>query len=599
MPASVLVATGLALTGVALTGLALTGGCSGRDRPGSQIESPAASPAVDRPADKGAAQMPRTTAGAVAAPDDAMPLTEASEAAIRRFCGDCHKLPLPSSFPRDAWHKEVRQGYDLYLASGRSDLPRPVERDAVRFFAATAPERLAIPRAADREEPPSPVRFEEAALPEEERRADPAITQVLAEPAGSLLTVDMRHGEVRRWQAGPAGLSSRVVVQSGHPCRIVPAGGLAENAEGRYLLADLGSFLPEDHARGGVFDVDVGPRASTGDGPLAPPRRLVGRVSRVVEARPHDFDGDGRDDLLVAEFGWLATGSLRVFLTGEREGGTAGEATAGAGTTGEANAASDRGPAAAPAARTIPPAEAPGLREVVLDPRHGPLGVRVADLDGDGRDDIVAAFAQEHETVDVWWNRGGGRHEHETLLSLPDPSYGSSTFDVADLDGDGRPDILHANGDTMDSGLAKPYHAIRRLLNRGADGFVLEELAPLVGVCQASAADLDLDGDLDIVAASLHPAAAIEPPGTFDALIWLEQRADGSYRRHTIERDHCDHAAFAIADVDGDGRPDVVAGCWRPEEDGRPRPPLAVFLNRATPAGPVPRLARRPRRRQD
>jgi hypothetical protein len=576
-------------TGIALTGVALVAGCSDRERSGARIGSPAASAAVDRAAAHGAAP---------AAPDDAPPLAEASQAAIRRFCGDCHPLPLPSSFPRDAWHKEVRQGYDLYLASGRSDLPRPVERDAVRFFAATAPERLAIPRAADREEPPSPVRFEEAPLPEEERRVDPAITQVVAEPAGGLLTVDMRHGDIRRWQAGPAGLSSRVVAQSGHPCRIMPAGGLAGDAADRYLLADLGSFLPEDHARGGVFDLDVGPRASTADGPRAAPRRLVGRMSRVVEARPHDFDGDGRDDLLVAEFGWLATGSLRVFLTGERGAGTGG-GPAGDDPTGDTAAAPERGRVAGPAARTIPPAEAPGFREVVLDPRHGPLGVRVADLDGDGRDDIVAAFAQEHETVDVWWNRGGGRHEHQTLLSLPDPSYGSSTFDVADLDGDGRPDILHANGDTMDSGLAKPYHAIRRLLNRGADGFVLEEIAAFTGVCQASAADVDQDGDLDIVAASLHPAAVLATPGTFDALIWLEQLADGSYRRHTIERDRCDHAAFAIADVDGDGRPDVVAGNWLPEEDGRPRPPLAVFLNRAAAAGPVPRLARRPRRRQE
>ena len=41
----------------------------------------------------------------------------------------------------------------------------------------------------------------------------------------------------------------------------------------------------------------------------------------------------------------------------------------------------------------------------------------------------------------------------------------------------------------------------------------------MVGVCQATAADLDLDGDLDIVAASLHPAAHEEPAGTFDSLL--------------------------------------------------------------------------------
>jgi hypothetical protein len=516
----------------------LVGGCAARD-------------AADAPVERG-------RSGAMAH----APLTAASEAAIRRFCGDCHALPLPSSFPRDRWPREVRQGYDLALKAGRGDLVRPVERDAIRFFAAAAPERLVVPRAADSPAGAAPVRFVAAPLPPSLARVDPAIAHVRGEADGTILTTDMRHGEVSRWRPTPAGWTAEVIARSDHPCRVVPVEAVrvaaADSAPRPHLLADLGSFLPEDHAAGAVL-------ACADDGTV---RRLVHGLSRVVEARWCDFDDDGRDDLIVAEFGWVATGALRVFLARAPGDDAAPPPTV-----------------ADPAGPGPPPAEAPGYREIVLDPRHGALGVRLADLDGDGRDDIVAAFAQEHETVDVWWNRGGGRHEHQTLLRLPDPSYGSSSFEVADLDGDGRLDILHANGDTMDSGLAKPYHGIRRILNRGSAGFIVEELTTMVGVCQATAADLDLDGDLDIVAASLHPAAHEEPAGTFDSLLWLEQLPDGSYARHAIERDRCEHAAFAVADVDADGRPDLVVGCWRAVEDGQPHAPLSVFLNRA--AGPA------------
>ena len=36
---------------------------------------------------------------------------------VEAFCGDCHAMPDPSTFPRAAWHAEVQQGYDFYYAS--------------------------------------------------------------------------------------------------------------------------------------------------------------------------------------------------------------------------------------------------------------------------------------------------------------------------------------------------------------------------------------------------------------------------------------------------------------------------------------------------
>ena len=477
------------------------------------------------------------------------PQSPRARAQVEAFCGDCHRLPLATSFPRDDWPREVRQGYDFYLASLRTDLPRPPEGDAVRYFQEKAPGRIEVPRAADRIERPAPVAFSPVDGIAGLETVDPAIAQVVmagAAAAGEgvdLLTTDMRSGEIRRWNLATNGATHRLLSHLAHPCRLSllrpgePGGGET------WGVGDLGSFLPEDHDRGGVYRLrSMGPGLE-GPGGLEPLRRGLGRVVGTV---PFDHDGDGRMDLLVAEFGWRATGALRV-LSG------AGEANAVEGTDGA---------------------------ETVLDPRHGVLDVRIADLDGDGREDIVAAFAQEHETVDAWFALGEGRYEHRELYRGNDPSWGSSGFDLADIDGDGDPDILHANGDTMDTGLARPTHGIRILVNDGARRFQAVEIARMPGVSQATPADLDGDGDLDVVAAALHIGAADETPGTFDSLLWVEQGEGGNWLPHGIERDHCKYAAFALADVDGDRRIDIVAGVWQPAVLGEEAPALRVWLNR-------------------
>jgi cytochrome c5 len=130
-------------------------------------------------------------------------LSAKAQARVERFCGDCHALPTPGSFPRDQWPNEVRQGYDFYLASLRTDLPRPPEGDAIRYFQASAPDRLTVPRASDRVEPASPLRFEPITTLAGADAVDPAIAQVIALPASAegaslgLMTTDMRSGEIR------------------------------------------------------------------------------------------------------------------------------------------------------------------------------------------------------------------------------------------------------------------------------------------------------------------------------------------------------------------------------------------------------------------
>jgi hypothetical protein len=197
----------------------------------------------------------------------------------------------------------------------------------------------------------------------------------------------------------------------------------------------------------------------------------------------------------------------------------------------------------------------------------------VTDLDGDGRPDFVALISQEHEAVVAFLNRGGLRFEPHELYRAPHPAWGSSGLELVDLDGDGDLDILVTNGDSSDLlPKLRPYHGITWLENVGAGAngsvtgvpqFVPHPLLPMYGVHRAEAADLDGDGDLDIVACSFIPLLRATGEATgleLESIQWLEQTEPGHFVHHSLERNHFDHASLALGDYDLDGDIDIAVG---------------------------------------
>ncbi|MFM7921206.1 MAG: hypothetical protein ACKPJJ_13360, partial [Planctomycetaceae bacterium] len=83
-----------------------------------------------------------TAAATAAAGEQAV---SAAEPQIRAFCGGCHALPSPLSFPRDDWYHEVQRGFDFYFQSERRDLQPPVQAEVVRWYQSQAPEKLQLP----------------------------------------------------------------------------------------------------------------------------------------------------------------------------------------------------------------------------------------------------------------------------------------------------------------------------------------------------------------------------------------------------------------------------------------------------------------------
>ena len=75
------------------------------------------------------------------------------ESRIAAFCGDCHAVPAPDRFPRDAWYNKAKRGYEFYAESGRNDLdPPPLER-TVAYYRSHASEHVVYPEPPDALQP--------------------------------------------------------------------------------------------------------------------------------------------------------------------------------------------------------------------------------------------------------------------------------------------------------------------------------------------------------------------------------------------------------------------------------------------------------------
>jgi hypothetical protein len=462
----------------------------------------------------------------------APPTARGEEEQARALCGVCHAFPPPEILPRGAWRDEfvrmkfIREGRlppvgppsKVYAAV---QLPPDMER-LLPFYTSRAPERLPSPDAwPDPGE--SSVRFARHPLSVPGMPGTPAVSNVrLVDMDGDkrldLLGTDMRQGVVFTGHPARAGSPLTIVASIPHPAHVtmtdVDRDGIQD-----LLVADLGEFYPADHDKGAAIWLRGLPNGKFGS-------FWLDGWPRVADVEAADFNGDGRNDLAVAAFGWRKTGRIAI----------------------EEN-------------RTTNPSQ-PAFTDHTIDPRPGGIHIIPVDLNHDGKMDFVTLLAQEHETVLAYINKGTGdfSFDQKVIYVAPHPNWGSSGIELVDLDKDGDLDVLFTHGDTFDDGIVKPYHGIQWLENTGGYPFVEHTLAQLPGVHRAEAADIDGDGDLDIVACALLASGSDVDEKTLPALVWLEQTKPGTFIRHTIEMGFPRHATLDVGDIDGDGDIDIVVG---------------------------------------
>ena len=467
---------------------------------------------------------------------------------IRRFCGDCHAVPRPESFPRDRWAEEVRIGYQQYVRSGRDDLTPPPIAEVIAYYRERAPEKLEFHLPQDSQQK-LPISFRQEDVDWEGRpRVAPAVSGlayhrlpdsdkpwlIISDMAtGTITALDMKSRE------------SRVLARLQFPCRIEPC-DLERTGRVGFVVAELGSFFAMDHHDGKV--VWLRPEEK---GPQFRVIPLAENLGRVADVRVADFDGDGDLDVLAAEFGHYRTGGILLLENESTKEG---------------------------ALRFVPHR---------LDQRPGTIHVPVTDLNTDGRPDFVALISNEWEVVEWFVSLGNNRFLCRPIWRAPDLTFGSSGLELVDLDGDGDIDILFTNGDSFDNLYANPSHGVQWLENRNADspeGFHYHRLLDWPGAYRAVTGDLDGDGDLDIVASAWLPKSVrpqelqqMEMP----SLIILEQEPGTTFSCHIVDKIWPQFPVILLADLDGDGDLDIVAGRHSGLDAGRSdvTAPLRVYWN--------------------
>jgi len=166
----------------------------------------------------------------------------------------------------------------------------------------------------------------------------------------------------------------------------------------------------------------------------------------------------------------------------------------------------------------------------------------VADLDGDSDLDVMSGSYSR--CYFVWWRNDGGDPLTWTRTLIPGERCGAHSVETADFDRDGLADLVVA---------AAEENTVSILYNRGGDPLQWEEQVlsdAMPGVRYATAADLDNDGDCDVVAVDWSGQVVLWRHQGSNPPTWDERLVDaGRQMGHWVN----------VADVNGDGRLDLVA----------------------------------------
>jgi hypothetical protein len=188
------------------------------------------------------------------------------------------------------------------------------------------------------------------------------------------------------------------------------------------------------------------------------------------------------------------------------------------------------------------------------------------DYDGDGRPELHSANYRKEEPLEVWRLTKGPDGQPALTPFVLGAEGGGHGYAWGDVNGDGREDVLTEVG-WYERPAGDPF---ARAWTLHAETALPHPSCPFV------VTDLNRDGRLDIIFGRGHDVG----------LYWWEQQApsaDGTtqWKRHVIDESWSQAHAISLADLDGDGVNELVAGkCIWAHDGGDPgaaEPPAIYY----------------------